>query len=92
MKVADRCTVCDLYLGGEDVGDGPIPFITLILGFIVVGLAVWVEFSYEPSLWLHAVLWPPLIIGASLIQLRYLKALLIALQFKHRAEEYDEKE
>ena len=32
----------------------------LIIGFVVVGLALWIEVTYEPPLWLHFLLWIPL--------------------------------
>ena len=90
LKVVDRCAVCGLNLGAQDTGDGPVAFIVLIVGAIVVGLALWVEDSYSPPMWVHVVLWPPLIIGLSLYLLQLLKSLLIALQFKHRSEDYGE--
>ncbi len=94
LKVAPRCSVCDLDLSKADSADGPAFFITLLVPLIIMPLAMWVEFSHEPSLWLHAVLWGPLIIGLSAALLRPLKGIMIALQFKHKAsdsgtEQYD---
>lgn len=68
-----------------DSGDGPAVFVILILGFIVVGLALWVELRFEPPMWLHLVLWTPLILGGAIGMLRPFKAVLIALQFRHKA-------
>jgi uncharacterized protein (DUF983 family) len=62
-------------------------FIILIAGFIVVGCALVVEFKYEPPLWLHAVLWLPLILATTLVPLRSMKGLMVALQYHHRAAE-----
>ena len=62
-------------------------FIILIAGFIVVGCALIVEFKYEPPLWLHAVLWLPLILATTLLPLRSMKGLMVALQYHHRAAE-----
>ena len=59
----------------------------LIAGFIVVGCALIVEFMYEPPLWLHALLWLPLILVTTLLPLRPMKGLLIALQYHHTAAE-----
>lgn len=88
LAVAPRCTSCGLDLSKHDSGDGPAVFVILILGFIVVGLALWVELAYEPPFWLHLVLWLPLIVILGLGMLRPLKAGLIALQYKHRREDY----
>ena len=55
----------------------------LFLGLIVVGLAAWVELRFSPPIWVHLVLWTPLIIGGAIVMLRPLKAGLIALQYRH---------
>lgn len=85
LSVKPRCPSCDLDYSKIDAGDGPAVFVILILGFIVVGLALWVELRFSPPLWLHMVLWAPLILGGSVAMLRPFKAMLIALQFRHRA-------
>ncbi len=90
LDVAERCESCGLNLSAQDSGDGPAVFVILILGFFIVGLALWTEMTYAPPLWVHALLWPPLILALSFFMLRFLKSLLIALQFKHRAQDYDE--
>jgi len=86
LDVAPRCEACGLDLSFADSGDGPAVFIMMIVGFIVVGLALFVEFTFSPPYWVHAVLWIPLVIGLSLGLLRPLKGFLIAQQYKHRAE------
>ena len=83
LQLAPGCSVCGLDYAKADSGDGPAVFIVLILGAIVVALALWVEIVYEPPFWVHAVLWPPLILGGALGMLRPAKALMIALQFRH---------
>ena len=88
LTVAPRCTECGLDLSKQDSGDGPAVFVILILGFVVVGLALWVELAYEPPMWVHLVLWLPLIAVLGIGMLRPLKAGLIALQYKHRREDY----
>jgi len=83
LQVADRCTVCDLDLRAQDSGDGPAVFIIMIVGFIVVGLALWAELNFAPPLWLHMLLWTPLILGLSLAMLPLLKAAMVALHYRH---------
>lgn len=87
IKVADECKVCRFDLRFADSADGPVVFITMIVGFIVVGAALVVEFSYQPPIWLHMVLWIPLLTILALGMLRPAKGLLIAAQYHHRAEE-----
>lgn len=90
LTVADRCTVCGCDLRAQDSGDGPTVFVILILGAIVVALALMTEHAFAPPLWLHAVLWPPLILGGAFVMLRIFKALLIALQYRHRVAGFGE--
>jgi uncharacterized protein (DUF983 family) len=87
LNLRPRCEACGLDYSFADAGDGPAVFVILISGFIVVGLALIVEFAYQPPFWVHAVLWGPLILVVTLAPLRLLKGLLIALQYHHKAAE-----
>ena len=88
LKVAEACGECRLALKQHDSGDGPAFFVMSIIGAIVVALALWLELSYEPPYWLHLVLWAPLTLIGSLALLRPAKALLIALQFRHKVQDF----
>lgn len=83
LKVADSCTVCGLDLKRQDSGDGPAVFVIMLVGFIVVGLALWVEVRFTPPYWLHLVIWLPLTLALSLGMLPLLKAWLIAQHYRH---------
>lgn len=85
LTVKPVCPSCNLDYEKIDAGDGPAVFVILILGFIVTGLALWVELKFAPPLWVHMVLWAPLILGGAILMLRPFKATLIALQFRHKA-------
>ena len=87
LTVAPRCAICGLDFSFADSGDGPAVFIMMIVGFIVVGLALFVEFTFHPPYWLHAILWIPLVLGLAIGLLRPLKGMMIAQQYKHRAEQ-----
>ena len=84
LTVRPACPHCGLDFSGQDAGDGPAVFVILILGLIVVALAAFVELRFEPPIWVHVVLWTPLIVGGAILMLRPLKAGLIALQYRHR--------
>jgi uncharacterized protein (DUF983 family) len=84
LTVAPACARCGLDLRAHDAGDGPAVFVVFILGALTVGLAILVEALFSPPLWVHAVLWTPLVIGGAILLLRPLKAGLIALQYRHR--------
>ena len=87
LGVKARCEQCGLDYAFADAGDGPAVFVILFAGFVVVGLALVVEFAYQPPYWLHALLWGPLILLVTLGPLRPFKGVLIALQFHHNAAE-----
>ena len=87
LTLAPRCNVCGLDYGFADSGDGPAVFVILVTGFIVVGAALIREMVYSPPYWLHAALWGPLAILLPLVLLRSFKGVLIALQYKNKAEE-----
>ena len=81
--MAHKCNFCDLNFKGQDSGDGPAVFIILILGFVIVGMAILFEVLIAPPMWIHILLWSPLTIGGSIGLLRPVKAIMIALHYKH---------
>ena len=87
LTVRDACPVCGLNLADADTGDGAAAFIILIESAVLVALAFWVEFRFNPPLWVHAVLWPALAIPATIAMMRPFKAFLIAQQFRNRPGE-----
>jgi uncharacterized protein (DUF983 family) len=87
ITVAPRCTVCSLDFTFADAGDGPAVFVMLFAGFLIVGVALWTELTYEPPIWVHLAIFLPLTLVVCVGLLRPLKGLLIALQFANRAEQ-----
>ena len=87
LSVQPKCEVCGLDFAFADSGDGPAFFVMSIVGIVVVGLALWVEFAYSPPIWLHLVMWSALSIALSLALVRPSKGVLVALQYHHKAEE-----
>jgi uncharacterized protein (DUF983 family) len=87
INLRPGCEACGLDYAFIDAGDGPAIFIIMIAGAIVVASALIVEVKYQPPFWVHAVLWLPLILATTLLPLRSMKALLIALQYHHKAAE-----
>src|SRR5215831_5769643 len=87
LSLAPRCDRCGLDYSFADSADGPAFFVTFISGFIVVFAALAVEVLYSPPFWVHAALWLPLIVITTLLPLRPIKGILIALQYHHSAAE-----
>lgn len=87
LAVGDHCGNCGLDYSYADAGDGPAVFVILIIGFVVVGLALWMEITYGPPLWLQFLLWTPLTLFLSLTSLRLIKGVLLTLQYANKARE-----
>jgi uncharacterized protein (DUF983 family) len=87
LSLAPLCEACRLDFSVFLVGDGPAPFVILIVGAIVVASALYVEFTFEPPIWVHVALWLPIAAILTFSLLRFLKALLLILQFKNKAGE-----
>ena len=84
---APACVVCGLDFSRFNVGDGPAAFLTLVIGGIVTGLAMWLELTLHPAWWVHVLLWTPMVVLGTIYALRAGKAALLALEFRHKAEE-----
>lgn len=87
LVVANDCSNCGLDFRNVDPGDGPAVFIIFVVGFIVVAAALWTEVTFQPPYWLHLTMWLPAVLVGSLGLLPPFKAILIGLEFKHKARE-----
>lgn len=90
LSLNNICAACGLDLDKNDSADGPAVFLIFILGFGLVPLALLLEFTFHPPLWVHTVLWGAVILALTIGALRPLKAYIIALQFKHRPGDWKE--
>jgi len=87
LKVVENCEACGFDYRGLNTGDGPTVFVMQIAGGIVVFSALGVELAYSPPMWVHLVLWLPLVAVLSLGLMRPAKGLMIGLQVRNRAAE-----
>ncbi len=87
LGIAAKCNCCSLDLSFADSGDGPAVFVSLIGGFLVLGLALWTELTYEPPFWLHLIIFLPMTAIVCIGLLRPLKGVLISLQYQNKALE-----
>jgi uncharacterized protein (DUF983 family) len=83
LTVRAACPACGLDLSAEDAGDAPAVFLIFFLGAIAVGIAAWMEIEFEPPIWVHLLVLTPLIVGGAIGLLRPMKAMMIALQYRH---------
>jgi uncharacterized protein (DUF983 family) len=87
LTVAKCCSACGLDYAMFDPGDGPAVFVILIVGAIVCAGALFVEVTFQPPYWVHAVLWIPTVAILTVVLLRLAKSLLIVLQYRNKAGE-----
>jgi uncharacterized protein (DUF983 family) len=87
LRFVGRCPRCGLDIGSFNVGDGPAAFLTLILGALVVGLAIWLQLALDPPWWVHVLIWIPFMIATTIGSLRIAKAMLLAAEYRNAAQE-----
>ena len=87
LNMRERCSACGLDYKFVDTGDGPQIFAIFILGFLSMGLAMIAEFKFGVPWWGHVILLALVMPLIAVLLLRFLKAILISLQFKNKAEE-----
>src|ERR1700755_1487084 len=82
LKVNAECPVCHEELHHQRADDAPPYFTMLVVGHVVVGGMLAVE-EYNDSLpiWIHAIIWPLLVLALSLALLPRIKGALIGYQW-----------
>jgi uncharacterized protein (DUF983 family) len=87
IALESRCKACGLDYSFADAGDGPAVFVILIAGFVVLGAAMWMEIAYDPPMWVLLSIFLPLTVIVCVGLLRPMKGLLVALQYRNKAEQ-----
>ncbi len=88
LTVRGCCVACGLDYSVLDSEDGAAFFIIVVYSAFLIPLALWLEFTVGPPLWVHVALWGPTVLGGSIVLLRPVKAWLMAQRYRHKA--YDE--
>jgi uncharacterized protein (DUF983 family) len=89
LKPADRCTACDLDYSRLNADDGAAFFVIVLFSALILPAAAWFQFTFEPAIWVHFVIWIPVILVGAIALMRIFKAWLIAQQFKHNVDDAD---
>jgi uncharacterized protein (DUF983 family) len=87
LALAPLCARCDLDYAFADSGDGPAVFVILFGGLVAMIAVLSVELIWRPTFWVHATVGIAAVLLSTLLPLRIMKSLLIALQFHHKAAE-----
>lgn len=83
LDVVETCEVCGAKLRARSSGDGPAVFVIFALGAIVPVLAWIVHALFSPPVWVHATLWPIVVVAGTLLLLRPFKGVVVALEYRH---------
>lgn len=87
LEVKVTCPACGFDLSEADPGDGAQVFVIFVLGALSALLGILLYVLVGMPIWLLALLLGLFVLGGSIWMLRVFKATLIALQFKHEAQE-----
>jgi uncharacterized protein (DUF983 family) len=90
LTVRDTCDECGLDLSRLNTDDGAAFFIIVVYSAIIIPLALWVEFAFKPPLWVHLMIWIPVILGGAIALMRPLKAWLVAQHYKHNIDGHNQ--
>jgi uncharacterized protein (DUF983 family) len=89
LKVVDECPACHEELHHHRADDFPAYLVIFIVGHIVVSLVLAVEMAYQPSYWIHGLLWVPLTLMLALALLPPVKGAVVGLQWALRMHGFD---
>ena len=89
LTLKSTCDNCGLDLAKNDSADGPAVFLIFVLGFLIVPLALLADFLFAWPIWLHGLIWTLITLILIVVTLRPIKAYIIALQFKHRPNDWN---
>jgi uncharacterized protein (DUF983 family) len=90
LKVANKCSVCDLDFTPHRADDLPAYLVIVIVGHIVVPTALWIETDYSPPVWLQLAIYLPLTLILSLALLQPVKGAVVGMQWALRMHGFDE--
>ncbi|MGC6390985.1 MAG: DUF983 domain-containing protein [Alphaproteobacteria bacterium] len=92
LKIREQCRSCGEEFWHHRCDDAPPYVVIFIVGHIVVPLAVALELSYTPPLWIHATIWSIAIIGLSLLLLPRVKGAVLGIQWANRMHGFGDHE
>ena len=73
-QIAAKCNACGAELAKHERGARLAGLLTIIVAALLITAAMALDEWLRPPLWVHAVVWAPLTVGAVLAALRLFKA------------------
>lgn len=87
LKIASSCGACQLDFEKAESGDGPAVFVIFIVGFLAVALAIVARYVWYAPIWAAFLISAVGAVVMIFALLQPLKGVMIALQYRHNAEE-----
>jgi uncharacterized protein (DUF983 family) len=87
LTIKPVCRACGAHLAEQDGGEGPAVFVILVAGAICVPFVLMAQLLFKPPIWLLALIAMPMTISVCLGLMRPFKAMLFAMQWRHKAGE-----
>lgn len=84
LKLLPKCEACGLDYGFADSDDGPTTLVVLAMGAPATAFGLWIEFTFDPPVWVHLVTTLPVVVAACVLPLRFVKSLLLANAYARR--------
>ena len=89
LKVADKCEACGEELFHHKADDMPPYLSILIVGHLIVGLMLHLEFSYDIAPWVYVATMVPAALILPLLMLPSIKGAVVGLQWANRMHGFD---
>ena len=90
LKVDNSCAACGLDFTPHRADDLPAYLVIVIVGHLVVPIALGIETSYSPPVWLQLAIYLPITLILSLLLLQPVKGAVVGLQWALRMHGFDE--
>jgi uncharacterized protein (DUF983 family) len=82
LRPVERCEACGTELARIRADDAPPYFTIFIAGKLLAPLVFGLERGFAPPLWVHAVVWGPVIVATCILLLRPVKGATIGLMLR----------
>lgn len=82
LKVNELCDTCGEELHHHRADDFPAYIVILLLGHIMVPMALWLEDTFTPPLWMNFAIMIPLTTVLCFVLLQPVKGAVVALQWR----------
>ena len=76
-RVAMKCSSCELDYTKYERGGRVSGLFTVVIAIILIVIAVSIENTFRPPLWLQAAFWAPVTVGTVIYSLRLFKTVLL---------------